>query len=1015
MTPRLFLSGLLSLFMVAFASAQIPGTSYEILALGGTNGPGVRPLAGLVLGPDGNYYGTASDGGAFGGGAVFKFTPAGELSALVSFPYEEGAPSEGLIVGSDGNLYGTTSGAFAGTPNSKGTIFRVTLAGQLTVLASFVNTGSPLVGPQRLVESSDGNFYGTTTAGGAQQKGQVFRLTKDGTLTILADFTGANGSAPQAGLIEASDGNLYGTTSTGGINNNGTVFRVTKAGAITVLTSFGADPSIGDMPQAELTQGPDGNLYGVTSTRGANFGGAVFRITLGGTLTLVAPLPQNNVAAPSPLVLGDDGNFYGTTVDDYYRVTLAGNLTVLANFPSAFEGRQAEGPLLKIGNGQFLGTTYTGGSIGQNDLGTIHRLTEQGTVTPVVAFPNMLGRNFNSGLTEGPDGLLYGTVADSGHRLGTARISGPFKMSKTGSVVPLRPFATTQSLTSAGKSSPMTHAGSGVLFGSVSEGGVRTAPITPNTFASGFIYRVTPTGSVSTLYQFIRSGNPGDVPNDHGDTPDGALTPGPDSQLYGTTAFGGAAARGTLFKIASNGTLTTLGSFNTTTGLAPSGKLIFSDGLFYGRTTFGGANNTGTFFSATPEGAITAIASFPAATFANSLILGRDGNFYGTASNGGTNNLGTVFRLTKSGMLTTFASMDAMTGSNPLGVIEAIDGNFYGVTKGTFQDPGGIFQLSQGGVLTSIFRFNADRGTDPAANLMQASDGNLYGTTAANGSSRGGVVYRVLLPSKQLVNIATRMRVLTDENVLIGGFIITGTDAKKVIIRGLGPSLGSVGIADPLANPTVELHQGDAILAMNDNWKTRSDGTSQQAEIEATGIPPTNESESALVATLDPGAYTVILAGKDQGTGIGVVEIYDVASGVNSTLANISSRGFVDAGDNVMIGGLIVGEGPGGGSANVFVRGIGPSLSGAGVSGPLQDPTLEFRNSSGTLLQANDDWKFVSDGTSQQAKIESTNAAPTNDLEPAVLLAVPPGNYTAILRGKGDTTGVAVVQVYRLP
>ncbi len=393
MTPRLFLSGLLSLLITSFAPAQIPGSSYEILALGGTNGPGVRPLAGLVLGPDGNYYGTASDGGAFGGGTVFKLTPAGELSPLVSFSYEEGNPSESLIVGSDGNLYGTTAGAFAGTPNSTGTIFRVTLAGQLTVLATFANTSNPVVAPQKLMESNDGNFYGTTAAGGAQKKGQVFRLTKDGTLTILADFTGTNGASPQAGLIEAADGNLYGTTSNGGTYNNGTVFRVTKAGVITLLASFGGDASIGDFPQAELTQGPDGNLYGVTSSRGANFGGAVFRITLGGTLTGLAPLPQNNVATPSPLVLGDDGNFYGTTVNDYYRVSLAGNLTVLTNFPSAFEGRQPEGALLKVGNGEFLGTTSSGGTIGRNEFGTIHRLTEQGTVTPVVAFPAILGRS----------------------------------------------------------------------------------------------------------------------------------------------------------------------------------------------------------------------------------------------------------------------------------------------------------------------------------------------------------------------------------------------------------------------------------------------------------------------------------------------------------------------------------------------------------------------------------------------------------------------------------------------
>jgi hypothetical protein len=273
----------------------------------------------------------------------------------------------------------------------------------------------------------------------------------------------------------------------------------------------------------------------------------------------------------------------------------------------------------------------------------------------------------------------------------------------------------------------------------------------------------------------------------------------------------------------------------------------------------------------------------------------------------------------------------------------------------------------------------------------------------------------VVLPPKPLVNISTRMRVLTGENVLIGGFIITGSDPKKVIIRGIGPSLGSLGIAEPLADPTLELHHGDATLATNDNWKTRTDGGSQQAEIEATGLPPASDFESALVATLNPGSYTAILADRNQGAGIGVVEVYDLAQGANSTLANISSRGFVDAGDNIMIGGLIVGEGSGGGSANVFVRGIGPSLSGVGVSGPLQDPTLEFRNSSGTLLAANDNWKVAGDGASQQAKIEATTIAPTNDLEPALLLAVPPGNYTAVLRGKGNTTGVAVVEVYSLP
>ena len=151
------------------------------------------------------------------------------------------------------------------------------------------------------------------------------------------------------------------------------------------------------------------------------------------------------------------------------------------------------------------------------------------------------------------------------------------------------------------------------------------------------------------------------------------------------------------------------------------------------------------------------------------------------------------------------------------------------------------------------------------------------------------------------------MRVLTDDKVLIGGFIITGTDPKRVLIRGMGPSLNGVGVT--LSDPTLELHQGSMTITTNDNWKTRPDGTSQQAEIEATTIPPTNDLESAILTTLSPGAYTAILAGKNGGTGVGLVEVYDLAQGANSKLANISTRGFVDTGDNVMIGGFIVGGG----------------------------------------------------------------------------------------------------------
>jgi hypothetical protein len=258
------------------------------------------------------------------------------------------------------------------------------------------------------------------------------------------------------------------------------------------------------------------------------------------------------------------------------------------------------------------------------------------------------------------------------------------------------------------------------------------------------------------------------------------------------------------------------------------------------------------------------------------------------------------------------------------------------------------------------------------------------------------------IPAGQLLNISTRLRVQTGDNVLIGGFIVTGMDPKKVLIRGIGPSLTSVSGA--LADPVLELFQGNTRLASNDNWTD-----TQRSEIEATGIPPTNDLESAIVRTLAPGAYTAVLQGRNGTTGIGLVEVYDVNQAAISELANISTRGFVDTGDNVMIGGLII-RPIGGASAKVVVRGIGPTLGNFGIGGPLQDPTLDLVNSDGVVIRSNNDWR-----ESQQAELEALGLQPGNDRESALVQAVAPGNYTAIVRGNGSATGVALVEVYHVP
>ncbi len=291
------------------------------------------------------------------------------------------------------------------------------------------------------------------------------------------------------------------------------------------------------------------------------------------------------------------------------------------------------------------------------------------------------------------------------------------------------------------------------------------------------------------------------------------------------------------------------------------------------------------------------------------------------------------------------------------------------------------------------------------------SDGNvLVAGGHGNGTLSSAELYAEQPAPGALLNISTRMEVLGGEQVLIAGFIITGTDAKQVIIRGMGPSLNGVGVT--LSDPTLELHQGNTTLATNDNWKVNDQtGQSQEAAIRATTIPPSNDLESAIVISLSPGSYTAILAGKNGGTGVGLVELYDLAQGANSKLANISTRGFVDTGDNVMIGGLIVG---GGGTAKVIVRALGPSLAASGIQGVLADPTLELRDGSGTLVDSNDNWKTRPDGSSQQAEIEATTIPPPSDLESAVVQTLPPGNYTATVRGKNNTTGVGLVETYNL-
>jgi uncharacterized delta-60 repeat protein len=254
-------------------------------------------------------------------------------------------------------------------------------------------------------------------------------------------------------------------------------------------------------------------------------------------------------------------------------------------------------------------------------------------------------------------------------------------------------------------------------------------------------------------------------------------------------------------------------------------------------------------------------------------------------------------------------------------------------------------------------------------------------------------------------NLSARAHVFTGERILIAGFIIEGSENATILIRGLGPSLASFGVPAPLTDPTLYLfdHTG-ALIAANDNWKA-----TQQAQIQATGLAPPNDLEAAILVTLAPGAYTAFLQGKAMSTGIGLAEVYDVDPSANAQPTNLSARAFVATGNDVLIGGTIIG-GNATSLLRVLVRALGPSLASAGVATPLADPTLSLRDANGNVIASNDNWK-----ASQQADIAATGKAPPNDHESAILALLAPGNYTAIVAGKNGTTGVALIEFYSLP
>ena len=289
---------------------------------------------------------------------------------------------------------------------------------------------------------------------------------------------------------------------------------------------------------------------------------------------------------------------------------------------------------------------------------------------------------------------------------------------------------------------------------------------------------------------------------------------------------------------------------------------------------------------------------------------------------------------------------------------------------------------------------------------------HLEVTTTTGDYVLGTAVLSIGTGTSSLLNVSARLQVGVSDHVGISGFIVGGTGTKRVLFRAIGPSLTQVGLSGVLADPFLELHDATgATIGTNDNWETTQLGgiiTADQATtIRGTTLAPTNAAEAAIVADLNPGSYTAVVRGANNETGVGLAEIYDLDQAAAATVVNLSTRGYVQTGANVLIGGFIIG---GSDPSNIVVRALGPSLVSAGVADALLDPTLDLHDANGTLLASNDNW-----ADTQQAEIQASGLAPNDPRESAIESSLAPGSYTATVLGKNGTIGVGLVEIYKLP
>jgi uncharacterized repeat protein (TIGR03803 family) len=693
---------------------------------------GMRPAAGLVYATDGNFYGTTSEGG-IGWGTVFRMSAEGTVTTLHWFRGgSDGAvPAGRLIQGFDGDLYGTTYGLSSAQGESGcGTVFRMTLGGELTTLHAFTGSPDGCRASGGLVQGWGGNYFGTTVAGGAHGQGTIFRLDPFGTFALLYSFSGGvDGGAPMGDLVQGADGHFYGVTRAGGASR-GTIFRVTPGGTVTPLYAF---QGVHEGSAWPLTLAPDGSFYGTTF--GTDYWddfsdpGTIFRITLDGAFTRLHLFQRPEGWNPvDRLVRGSDGNFYGGSVPSYrtsdvsrvFKMTPDGTVSSVRALGAS--ARSAFG-LMEAPDGNLYGVSPNDNDLSY--LGLVLRMPKDGSALTVMhRFPyGPSGRDPMASLLRASDGNLYGTTWTGGD----AGVGSVFKIVPGGALTRLHSFGV------ADRASPRTgliQATDGKLYGQT---GSR-------------VFSITTDGS----YSVMGAVNP---PGTHLPDPS-TLVQGQDGNFYGTTVYDigtvNSPTCGTVFKMTPAGAVTTLHRF---TGLyggpdgcnAGAALVQHSSGTFVGVTQNGGPANEGTVVAVSPTGSARVLHAFAGGPGdgegpRSALTLASDGYFYGVTTYGGQFDSGVAYRVALSGEFAVLHSFEPAHG-NPWGtLVEGPDRNFYGLASH------GAFVMTPQGAVTLLHRFDVKdgyhAGYGAGVALTWVGGGEFYGVLSG-GPSHFGVVFRL--------------------------------------------------------------------------------------------------------------------------------------------------------------------------------------------------------------------------------------------------------------------------------